>query len=77
MTRITTEEQKQQLKKGVRVYWHDPDCSSPEYDCSGPGTIEVCNSDPDSGLVDDETIISLCMDDEGYVECFWHELSLL
>lgn len=77
MIRVVNQGQRNQLKKGVRVYWHDPDTLDPAYNCSGFGLIAVCNPAGDTGNVETDTIVSLCMDDGSYVECYPRELSLL
>lgn len=57
------------FKVGQRVYWTDPENLT-----SGYGTIEKINGedDPDS---DEDTVISLKMDDGGEVEAVPHELA--
>lgn len=54
---------------GQRVYWTDPD---PDGN-SGPGTIVAVQHEP----VDEDTVISLKMDDAGEVEAFPFELTVL
>ena len=55
------------IKVGMRVFWNDPD---PEGN-SGWGRVVRKQGDFS------DAVISLKMDDEGEVECFVHELSLV
>ena len=55
------------FKVGDKVYWHDP-VPMGEGNCSGQGTIVKINADEEFPI-DEETIISLKMDDGGEVEC--------
>ena len=54
---------------GQRVFWHDPDNGV----CSGPGTITSMQHDQP----DDDTIISLDMDDGGEAECLRSEIDAI
>jgi hypothetical protein len=58
------------FKVGDRVHWTDPDEDNP---CSGDGVI-VHIQGAGEFPVDDETIISLKMDDEGECEVLPHEI---
>jgi hypothetical protein len=55
------------VKVGMRVFWNDPD---PDGN-SGWGRVVRKQGDFE------DAVISLKMDDEGEVECFAHELSLV
>jgi len=60
------------FKVGDHVFWTDP-VPMGEGNCSGKGKIvkiNACEEFP----IDDETIISLSMDDGGEVECLPHEI---
>jgi hypothetical protein len=57
------------MKAGDRVHWTDPDGGL----ASGNGTITRLQYEP----VDEDTIISLRMDDGGEVEALRHELSVI
>ena len=63
------EEEATQLTVGQRVYWDDPD----EGSCSGYGTVVELQYEP----VDEDTIVSLKMEDEAEVEALPHELTVL
>jgi hypothetical protein len=58
---------KSAAKIGARVYWNDPD----EGVCSGFGVIVDA---PPTDELEEDSIISLKMDDDGEVEAWLYEL---